>query len=162
MARDFRKVRNRRESGNFAIIPHCVLESENWRRCGGSAVKLLLELARQFRGNNNGDLCASISVLKPRGWRSSDVLGRALAELRYYGFIELTRQGGLHCSASLYALAWRAIDHCGGKLEVPATTTASHAYRTPKPRYRPPKRAAKASPESRERSAGNRISRKAA
>jgi hypothetical protein len=151
----------RRESGTFVQVLHCVMDSENWTRCGGSAIRLLLELARQYNGHNNGDLCASISVLKRRGWRSSDVLNRALAELRHYGFIELTRQGGLH-RPSLYALAWKRIDPCGGKLEVAPTTTASHTYRAPKPKYRRLPRKKKASPENGERSAGTRINRRAA
>jgi hypothetical protein len=128
-------------------IPHCVIDSENWKHCGGSAITLLVCLARQFNGFNNGDLCASISVLRKVGWTSSDVLHHALAELRHLGFIELTRQGGLH-SASLYALAWLPIDDRYGKLEVNSTRIASHAYSTPKPPYRRPPRGAKASPDS--------------
>jgi len=159
--RSRQRFKGRRESGNFVQLPHCVIDAENWTRCGGSATRLLLELARQYNGHNNGDLCAAMSVLKPRGWRSADVLRHALVELRHYGFIELTRQGGMH-RASLYALAWKPIDPCGGKLDVPAANTASHAYRTPKPPYRRPKRGAKASPESGERSAGSRINRRAA
>jgi len=160
VANDRRRMKGRRETGNFVLMPHCVIDSGNWTRCGGSATRLLLELARQYNGQNNGDLCASISVLKRSGWRSSDVLSHALAELRHYGFIELTRQGGLH-RASLYALAWKPIDTCKDKLDVSATNTASHAYRTPKPKYQRPPRGTKASPNSGQRSSVFRINGKA-
>ena len=53
--------------------------------------------------------------MRQRGWRSSSTLNRARQELVYYGFIELTRQGGLGC-CSLYAITWEGIDHCNGKI----------------------------------------------
>ena len=64
--RDRARHKGRTERGSFTYIPHAVQDSPNWRACGGSAIKLLCDLARQFRGNNNGDLCASMSILKPR------------------------------------------------------------------------------------------------
>lgn len=121
----------RRESGTFTLIPHAVQDSENWKRCGASAIKLLLAIARQYNGNNNGDLCASWSILRARGMRSPDTLNRALCELKHYGLIELTRQGGLHVP-SLYALTWLAIDDCKGKLDVSATRVASGKWKHPR------------------------------
>src|SRR5579862_9296141 len=103
------KHTGRRESGTFSTIPHAVQDSTNWRTCGGNAIKLLCELVRQFNGRNNGDLCASWSVMHKRGWRSPDTVNRALRQLRHYGMIELTRQGGLH-APSLYALTWLPIE----------------------------------------------------
>lgn len=120
--------KGRSEGGSFTSIPHAVQDSVNWHRCSGTAIKLLCELARQFNGKNNGDLCAALSVLKRRGWNSGDVLTNGLRELRHYGFLVLTRQGGLH-RASLYALGWRAIDDCGGKLDVPATNIAPGGWK---------------------------------
>lgn len=117
------KHKGRAETGYFTRLPHAVQDSENWRQCSATGIKLLLDIARQYRGNNNGDLCAALSVLRSRGWRSSDTVGTALRELRHYGLLLLTRQGGLH-RPSLYALTWQAIDDCGGKLEVAATKVA--------------------------------------
>jgi hypothetical protein len=161
MARSREKAKGRRVSGTFTLLPHCVTDAGNWSLCSGTGIKLLLDIARQFTGNNNGDLCASISVLRKRGWRSESVLHHARMELIHYGFIELTRQGGMH-RASLFALAWQPIDDCGGKLDTRRTVVASHAYRTPKPKYRRPRRHDLASPESGDLNAGIRTRRAAA
>lgn len=125
------KEKGRRDSGPFVRIPHELQDSDNWKACGGSALKLLCALARQYNGKNNGDLGASIRVLGPRGWRSSDTLDRSLKELLHFGFISLTRQGGRN-SASLYAITWRPIDECGGKLDCPATDIASNEWKEPR------------------------------
>lgn len=132
--------KGRREGGLFTLIPHAVQDCTNWRQCGGTAIKLLLDMARQYNGRNNGDLCASISVLRHCGWSSPDTLNFALKELRHYGLIILTRQGGLHCP-SLYALTWHAIDDCGGKLTcASATRLAPGTWKNPCQPYKRPTR----------------------
>lgn len=130
----------RRESGTFTLIPHAVQDSANWRACSGTAIKMLCDLARQFNGRNNGDLCAALALLKPRGWTSPETILNALRELRHYGMIVLTRQGGLNF-AGLYAVTWYPINDCGGKLEMAATTTAPSNWKSPTAeRFRRPKR----------------------
>lgn len=121
--RSRQKHKGRTESGSFTRLPHALQDSANWQQCSATGIKLLLDIARQYKGRNNGDLCAALSVLRPRGWRSSDTVGTALRELRHYGLLLLTRQGGLH-RPSLYALTWHPIDDCGGKLDVAATNVA--------------------------------------
>lgn len=116
--------KGRKQSGTFTLIPHAVQDSPNWRRCSGTAIKLLCDLARQYNGKNNGDLCAARSILKPLGWTSPDTLHWALQELRHYGLLKLTRQGGLR-APNLYALTWYPIDACNGKLNHPSTAVAS-------------------------------------
>lgn len=146
--RDRVKHKGRKVQGSFTLIPHAVQDSPNWRACSGSAVKLLCDLARQYRGSNNGDLCASMSILKPKGWTSPETVHYALLELRHYGLIVLTRQGGLH-AASLYALTWHAIDECGGKLDCAATAVAPGLWREPVAvRFKRPKKIRKASTDS--------------
>lgn len=139
--RDRRRHKGRREGGTFTAIPHAVQDSENWRQCSGTAIKMLCDLARQYRGKNNGDLCAALSVLSAYGWTSPETVMFALRELRHYGFIVLTRQGGLH-GASLYALTWHAIDECGGKLGcVKPGNVAPGGWKELKPPFqRPPKK----------------------
>lgn len=134
------KHKGRKERGNFTLIPHAVQDSPNWHACSGTAIKLLCDVARQYKGNNNGDLCAAMSVLKPKGWTSPETVNFALRELRHYGLLILTRQGGLH-AASLYALSWHAIDDCKGKLDCAATTTPPGCWREipATPYKRPPK-----------------------
>ncbi len=103
------KDKGRCESGNYIGTPHAIQDCPNWAAYSGTAVKMLDTLARQFNGKNNGDLCAALSVLKRYGWKSDDTVFWALRELRHYGLIVLTRQGGLH-APSLFALTWCAID----------------------------------------------------
>lgn len=125
MARDKRmRTKGRRDGGSFAALPHVVLHSENFRTLSARAVKLLIDLLSQYRGNNNGDLCCAFRLMAKRGWRSKDQLHKARGELLERGWIILTRQGGLHMGPNLYALTFQALDYCGGKLEVPQTRTA--------------------------------------
>lgn len=126
--------KGRRESGNFASLPHDVIKSQNWRRASGNAIKLVIDLASQFNGTNNGDLSAPFSSMKARGWKSSGTLKRAEQEALHYGLIEKTRQGGLN-RCNLYALTWRSIDECKGKLDVSPTRVASGAWRTDAPAF---------------------------
>lgn len=61
--------------------------------------------------------------MQGKGWRSKDQLSKARRELLEKGFIVQTRQGwNNHCS--LYGVTFQAIDDCGGKLDIPQTTTA--------------------------------------
>ena len=102
---------------------------------------LLVDVAVQYCGTNNGDLSPSWTLMHKRGWKSRETLNRALRELRHYVFLDLTRQGGLHHKASLYALTWQAVDDCNGKLDVGCgpTRVASGRWKEPvKPMDRPP------------------------
>lgn len=119
-----RKHKGRSEGGTFFTIPHAVMDSPNWRALPTRALKLVCDLGRQYRGNNNGDLCAAWKVLKPMGWKSRDTIKGAIIDALRFGMIEKTRQGGLH-KCSLYALTWLAIDECGGKMDVSGTRVAS-------------------------------------
>ena len=137
--RDRRRHKGRREGGTFTAIPQAVQDSDNWRQCSATAVKMLCDLTRQYTGRNNGDLCGALTTLRPYGWKHDETIGNALRELRHYGFILLTRQGGLGIGPNLYALAWRAIDECGGKLqEVTPGQVAPGGWKEPKPPYRRP------------------------
>lgn len=132
MSRTRRKSIGRAEGGGYFGQPHAVMESPNYRALSPHARMLLNDLGLQFRGTNNGDLSAAWKLMQPRGWRSRDTLGRALAELLHFGLIEKTRQGGLnHCS--LFALTWRSIDECRNKLDVSTTAVPSNLWKTPKP-----------------------------
>ena len=128
MARPRVKAKGRRESATFAAIPHHILNSAEYAALSAQAVKLMLDLLAQYRGANNGDLTAAWRVMEKRGWRSRDTLGRALQELLKAGFIEKTRQGGRN-RCSLFAVSWKAIDECKGKLDVPPTRAPSNSWR---------------------------------
>lgn len=131
MALTHRKAKGRRASGTFALIPHTVMDSEDFRTISGSALKVLMGLLRQYQGGNNGDLSASFSQAKQWGMNSRTTLSKALEELQARNLIIKTREGrfqkpGSRCA--LYALTWQAIDDCDDKLELAATTTAPRKF----------------------------------
>lgn len=138
MALTRKKTKARRESGTFLAIPKQIPLSEQYANLGAWGVKLLLDLYAQYNGKNNGDLCAAFSMMKKRGWRSKGTLNKAITELTNAGFIMKTRQGGKH-KASLYAVTFRGVDECGGKLEVKPSPVPTNAWKklTSVPAMRP-------------------------
>lgn len=124
----------RRDTRTFAGLPHAVLQTHKYASLSSGAVKLLVDITAQYNGHNNGDLQASWSVLKQRGWRSRETLSRAIKELRDVGFIITTRQGGRN-RCSLYAVTWQPVNECRHprtglhKLDVPATRMAPGSWR---------------------------------
>ncbi len=111
--------KGRRGTGTFSALPHAITNSHEYATLSPRAVKLLVDMLAQFRGNNNGDLAACPALLKPRGWRSNSGLQRATQELLAKGFLLQTRLGSRN-RAALYAITWLAVDECRGKLEVRA------------------------------------------
>ncbi len=123
--------RRQEKSRRYAGIPHSVMASEDYKRLSGSALKILLELTRQYNGRNNGDLSATFKVAETLGIGSKSTLTRALRELQEKNLITQTRQGqfinpGGVCS--LYALTWQPIDECQGKLDIAATRQPPRAF----------------------------------
>lgn len=112
-------------------VPHFVLESPQWGTMDAFAMKLLWELARQYRGSNNGDLSATVEMLKDRSntWASKDTLPKKLRYLEEHGWIVKTRQGGRHVGCNLYAITWWPIDACEGKHQHPAESKPSHQWK---------------------------------
>ena len=123
-----RLVKGRQTTNSFLGLPHHVLDHDNFRTLSPKATKLLIDIAAQYRGNNNGDLSATLSLMRDRGWNSSDQLEKAKKELIEKDVILVARQGGCN-KANLYALTWFPIDECKGKLDVAATTTAPVNWR---------------------------------
>lgn len=98
--------------GRFLALPLDVLRSPAWRSLSFSASKLLVDVAAQYNGRNNGDLVACMSILGRCGWSSNRTLHKAKSELLRAGLIEQTRQGGMSMGPSLFAITWQAIDDC--------------------------------------------------
>ncbi|MBR9909678.1 MAG: hypothetical protein GYB33_04905 [Gammaproteobacteria bacterium] len=122
------------------------MHSPDYKGLSGGAVKLLIELASQFNGGNNGDLTTAYSILKKRGFSSKNSISRAKDELLTADMILQTREGrfinpGGTCA--LYALTWQAIDECPGKnLTVKPTSTPPRKFsmennKTPRPEIGP-------------------------
>jgi hypothetical protein len=112
-----------KQKASFAGIPRVVMECPDYINLNGSAVKLLIEMACQFKGGNNGDLCPAWTLMKVRGFCSKSTLSKAIQELLLTEIILLTRQGHfIRNKASLYALTWAPINECSGKhLDEPPT-----------------------------------------
>lgn len=125
-----RRQRGRRSDHTYLGIPHYILRSPEFGRLGPWPLKLLIELAGNYNGKNNGDLSAAFSVLSGRGWNSPGTLNAAILALLEAGWIIRTRTGGRNRCA-LYAVTWWPVDPCEGKwLEVRPETTARHAWKT--------------------------------
>ena len=107
----------------FVMFPWDVLNHETFRTLSPKATKLVVDIAAQYRGSNNGDLSATLSLMRDRGWNSSDQLDKAKKELVAKDVIRVARQGGLN-KCNLYALTWFPIDECNGKLDIASTITA--------------------------------------
>ena len=122
-SQQLRRKKGRMMTDPFVRIPLHVINHENFRTLSPRATKLLIDHLAQYRGSNNGDLCAPLSLMRQRGWSSSDQLHKAKRELIEKGVIMVTRQGGLN-KANLYAVTWFPIDECKGKLDVASTRTA--------------------------------------
>ncbi len=109
-------AKSKRTSGQFAAFPQACWRHENYARLSPHAKALLHELHGQYRGDNNGDLCAAWGTVKHRGLGSRATVDKARDELERMGWTIQTRQGGKH-RANLYALTFLDIDSCGNKLD---------------------------------------------
>jgi hypothetical protein len=113
----------------FLHLHRSLLECQDFISLKGNSIKLLIDLGYQYNGYNNGDLCASLSVMRKRGWNSNQQLAKALKELLERNLIVQTKQGGLNLGPNLYAITWQPIDECNGKLDANPTTVAPRSFR---------------------------------
>lgn len=128
----YRDAKAKREPGQFVSLPRIVLLSRGWTMLSHHAVTLMMDLLVQYNGFNNGDLCASWTVMEKRSWKSKDTLHKALQELKDGGWIIVSRQGGRN-RATLYALTFYAIDDCNGKIDINATRSPTGEWRKNEP-----------------------------
>ncbi len=132
MALSRSKTKGRKDAPRgFAGIPRHVMDNLDYIGLSGNAVKLLNNLAYQYRGKNNGDLTAAWGYMHNRGFKSQATLHRATQELLTANMITKTREGmfmnpGGKCC--LYALTWLPLNECGGKLDIPPTRTPPRKF----------------------------------
>lgn len=112
----------------FSMLIHAYFQSNEYAELSARAVKALVDLYCQYRGGNNGDLCAAWSIMSKCGWTSRSQLEKALDELLAKGWISVTRQGGRRVP-TLYAVSFLGIDACGGKLDVSPCPMPTHLWR---------------------------------
>lgn len=94
----------------FAAVFRSVLDSQALADLSPHASKLLFELIRQYKGDNNGDLTLAWGIVSKRGWRSRTTLWRCKQELVEAGFVYVTRKGHFPSTAELLALTWFPLD----------------------------------------------------
>ena len=70
---------------------------------------MLLYVHLQYSSRNNGTLSITSKEFRDHGFRSKATLWQAQRELVSAGWLQLTRQGGMH-HCSLYAFTWESID----------------------------------------------------
>ncbi len=104
------KYKNSKLTENFFPLYHSVLASPAFNALSPYACKLLMDIAWQYKGNNNGDLTVAWSVVSKRGWRSKTTLWRCKAELIKAGFVYVTRKGHMPSTCELLALTWFPLD----------------------------------------------------
>jgi hypothetical protein len=113
-----------------------VLDSSAYLGLSHPAKALLLEIARQFHGDDNGRMIVTLAHLKPRGWTSYDTIQRAKQELLNTGLIHETVKGHRPHKASWYALTWLSLDKLDGYDQGAAAGFVRSAYLKTQPLHR--------------------------
>lgn len=128
--KDIRESKRRKYTGRGAPqqylgIAKWIINTKEFAGIKGSPLKLLIDMAAQYNGYNNGNL--TIAEANHR-WSSRSKLTRAEKWLIDHDWIVKTRMGGLGMGPNLYAVTWWPIDDCKGKHHHRAETVASHAW----------------------------------
>lgn len=131
--------KEKRYGTQHAAVPYVVIDSPGYRRASHTARSLLIDIARQYRGNNNGKLTACMKYLEPMGWKSHDVIVRARRELLECRLLLETRKGGFPNKAAWYALTWYSLDVTEG-LDINPARYRTGQYLEPDPPTLPKKR----------------------
>lgn len=107
------------------MIPRLLGEHPDFTTMTGSELRVFMLLLSQYRGNNNGDLAATHSMMEERGGMAKATLAASLQGLQERNLIVRTRtnmKGREGARCALYALTWLRIHECPGRqLEVGPT-----------------------------------------
>lgn len=90
----------------FVTIPKAILLSDEFQRLPSCAKALLLDLASQYTGNNNGRLTPAWSVMKEKGWASNNTVLSAKKALLNSSFALMTRKGHPPRTCEWIAFTW--------------------------------------------------------
>lgn len=105
-----RKRKDNGMGGRFVGLPHWVMLHPSFRAASARARALLLDVAMQYDGRNNGRLVLAAKALRPLGWRSDDGIQKAKTELLALGLLVEVRKGAKPNRAAWFALGWRPLD----------------------------------------------------
>ncbi len=113
--RGLKRKRADRDGGDsFVLIPNVVLNSKAYLSLSAHAKVLLIDIAQQYKGYNNGKLLCTPKYLSKRGWNSSDMLTKAKRQLIKAKLIHETVLGSRPNRASWYAITWVSLDKLPG------------------------------------------------
>jgi hypothetical protein len=110
----YKGTASKRDGTQHLALPFVVLDSPGYRAIGHIARSLLLDIARQYTGHNNGKLVACAKYLKPKGWSSNATITKALRELVAVNLLIETRKGARPNKAAWFALGWLQLDVAEG------------------------------------------------
>jgi DNA-binding MarR family transcriptional regulator len=85
-----KKLQGKQE--RWVKIYHRILSSPSFTELSYSASRLYLDLRMLLSGTNNGNICATLSTLRHRGWSSPTTLAKNLRQLEAVGLIAKTRR----------------------------------------------------------------------
>ncbi len=128
MAKSYKASKSKRDGDRYLALPHVVIDSPSYRALGYAARALLIDIARQYTGTNNGRLVACAKYLKPMGWNSNDTVSRALVELKASGLLIETRMGMRPNRAAWFALGWYQLDAVTG-MDIDPRTYRTGGYK---------------------------------
>ncbi|MGF1871142.1 hypothetical protein [Photobacterium indicum] len=113
MSRDTRRTR-KNQDGSFIKVPAFMFDSAAYTALSSNARDVLMQLLRQYRGGNNGNLTAIwgdhenlVSI------KSEKTFKNAVSELLNEEFIEITGTGTTSKKGKppyLYAITWLEVD----------------------------------------------------
>jgi hypothetical protein len=86
-----------------------ILISEAWRELSGNAVKVLVELQRRYKGDNNGRISMSVTEAAEYCGMARNTAHRALQELQELGFIKCHFKGAYSLKMP-HASEWELTD----------------------------------------------------
>ncbi len=127
------KGRSGGDGGHFAMLPDDVLRSDAGRTLPHPAHRVLVALAAQYAGHNNGSLSLTRKTAVKYGIGNPHTLAASLLELEARGLIEHTRPGTrLPPRSAFYAVTWRRIDaaHASDPHSATATVHAPGTWRS--------------------------------
>lgn len=129
-AKKFKGNGDKRDGRQFVALPHVVLESPGYRLATYPARALLIDIAMQYTGHNNGKLVACAKYLKAKGWNSNATIVRARRDLIDCGLLIETRKGARPNKAAWFALSWLDLDQ-GQGLDIDPKFYRRGEYMTP-------------------------------
>ncbi len=134
MANNHGKTKGRKDEGRYCGLPHSVMDSDSFRKLSGNAIKVLLFIYRQYNSRNNGDLSAPFVKAASINIGSQSTWYKAIKELIAADLIMVTRdsmkkhQGNPHGLCTLFAVTWKKIDECNGKINCAPTLTPPRKF----------------------------------